>query len=637
MAKNKEQQQQQREFIRNNITMKYFAEISLPLLPMKFPLRVVALLPLFFLLVTVPRTSAFTVRSSNTAVITSPRYRGWGLDIVTRCGTTTTTTTTTTSSSSSSSSTSSSDSGEDLVGDPTLAQQLESLAKTTAHDDTAVATARALLEDYHQDEVDHTGMPFGLLDTAVGNAWLQVNVYAANNIDATTNLEHIHSIANRISEPTDETYGLVLEAHARAKDWTGAEQYWDSLHMNDSNMTTLLLHKRLRMLGGQGKATDAEALLREYVESTPSLVTQKAWVDVLRAYASLVGRRRRRQDKRRPSDPRHSSRIDEEDNNNKHNQKDVDDKYVAKIQSLMKEMTSKDEPPTTDAFNALLRALAQHSKLADKAQKAESVLFGLLEQSKTDRTLRPNADSFYYTLQASRGTPYPKVESLWQLQTALWRQTTGMKGEDAAPLIPTVRNLNAATAALAVSRLPNKAAKAQQWTTEWQALAQEVEQGSTSTTTTTTTHFKKMTLNVDSYKNILSAAAHTSRHAPLRERRQAWEIAMGLHKDLLLQPSTSLSLPSSSSSSVFISPRDASTMYKYLLQAVGHLLDTPTKRDALATELFEACCEAGVTTPAVVTAFERACASETTVLRILGGFAEDLLQLPVAWTSKVEG
>ena len=509
-----------------------------------------------------------------------------------------------------------------FTSQPLLLTQLESLAHVTATEETAVATADALMMAHEQDK---------MLDAAVGNAWLEVHVYSCSVAVANDDkLTRIHAIVDRIAAPTDVSYGLVLEAYLRAKDWTGAERYWESLGVSqgDSNtMTTLLFHKRLRMFGLQGKPDQAEAYLRQQLlQPQPSsvVVDHKAWVHVLRAYASAVGRQPKVKKSRRRSSPRDNSNHDEEEE-----EESADDAYLAKIHALLEEMTQHGVKPTTDAYNALLRAMAHHSNLTDKSQKAESVLFGLLDQCKTDPTVRPNADSFYYTLVASRGQPYPKAESLWQLQRALWRQTGGD-----VTLAPAVRNLNAASAALAVSRLPNKAAKAQQWTTELQALAEELEVTTDILVSSSNNNANKMTPNLDSYKNILSAAAHTSRHAPLRERRQALEIALALRHELLVQQPSSSSSSSTQQQPPSLSARDTATIYKLLLQAVGHLLDTPAKRDALATELFVACCTAGVTTPAVVTALQRA-ASETAVLRILGGFAEDLLQLPAAWTVHV--
>ena len=120
---------------------------------------------------------------------------------------------------------------------------------------------------------------------------LEINVYkAALTQDLPTQVQD--SIVQHIQQPNDVTQGLVLEAYARVHDWKGAEDYWKTQQEQPQfTWTPHLLQRRLRLLGMQGKATQAEQLLKD---SDTSLLTPKAWVHVLRAYASTMGRKQRK-------------------------------------------------------------------------------------------------------------------------------------------------------------------------------------------------------------------------------------------------------------------------------------------------------------------------------------------------------
>ena len=174
-----------------------------------------------------------------------------------------------------------------------------------------------------------------------------------------------------------------------------AETYWQELTNGNVPLTTLLLNKRLRALGWQGQADEAEALLHQQLESDDAkLVNAKSWVQVMRPHANGMGR----------------------------NTSDIDNQaHFVRLQALVRDLTQRGFEPATDAYNALLRCMVQLTDLPDKAKKAESVLSGLVDKYKQNPAnadnVRLNADTFFHVYQANRGEHYPKVETLWQLQT----------------------------------------------------------------------------------------------------------------------------------------------------------------------------------------------------------------------------
>ena len=454
------------------------------------------------------------------------------------------------------------------------------------------------------------------------NACLGPTCSASNN-----NNNNNNNNDNAIDSSSPEA---MMDHFIQARDWSGLEDYWQETTMSETKdcMTTALLNQRLRALGMQGKAAKAEALLRSCLDNENnhniSLVDQKSWVHVLRAHASLVGGK---------------------NNKNKHDNLDDDDdddnSRLQRIQDLVKEMarSSHTHPawtPSIQAYNAVLQAIAQHSHLPQRGQQAERILFGLLDKYNNNNNNQqhgdapiviPNADSFFWVYQASKGAHYPKVETLWHLQVSLWRRQAGQQQSSAALIIPSVRNLNAALAALARSHISNKAAKAQQLVQQLQDIRLEataaVQQhdNANDDNNHSLLQLPAMEPNIGTYKNLMYAAAFTSHaHTTPRERKQALEMALDIHTKVLQK------IPD-------LPARDETLLYRLALQAVGHLMDNNSMhRDDQAVQLFTAACDKGVVDNTVVTAFERA-ASDTVVLKILGGFAEDLIQLPAAWTA----
>lgn len=489
-------------------------------------------------------------------------------------------------------------------GDVSLYDQavadLQACAQCTSWDPKAVERGEAIIDSMTDDE------NFVILPVEALNGLLEVHAYSGRGAPAVLRVEELW---NRMLQgetappPNEESVAIVMEAFIQAQEWQKLDDFWNSLVFDnkmEQPLTTNLYNKRLRSLGRQGKPLEAEQIFRcMLMEPIDEEIfpNGKTWVHMLRGYASQVGRTHAVLER---DDPFY---LD-------------DDTLLARIQEFMRDMArgSKKRPdwvPTTDAYNCLLRAISRHSSLPTRSTSAESVLFGMMEEYRKDKAfMRPNADSFYHTLQALRGDKHAKVLSVWELQTALWNQVRQSGNVTAAhALVPSVRNLNAALAALARTSDTHKASRAQEMLQSMESIRRDYQPAP---------GLPPVALepNTGTYKQIVSACAFPTGKLSPRDKKEALEIALDVRQTFATQDQLAVD----------------STVYKLLIQAVGNLVESGDRKDTLVSEIFTECCERGLVNPSVVRALERA-ASKGLVLQTLGGFAEDILGLPSDWTA----
>jgi hypothetical protein len=79
--------------------------------------------------------------------------------------------------------------------------------------------------------------------------------------------------------------------------------------------------------------------------------------------------------------------------------------------------------------------------------------------------------------------------------------------------------------------------------------------------------------------------------------------------------------------------QDSSIIAEYL-RVIANLVESPNQKDSYASHAFDMACRKGIVNKAVLKQFQRA-ASEQVVLKTLGGFLEDGIQLPMEWSQNV--
>jgi hypothetical protein len=296
-----------------------------------------------------------------------------------------------------------------------------------------------------------------------------------------------------------------------------------------------------------------------------------------------------------------------------------------------------DNISATRVQNALLQAIVvSAANTVSVSKRAETILYGMIETAKAEASLNgnvvdrqatkesddyidmhrtaPDQASFGYVIQSYRNNKNTagvafKVEQLLALQEALAQQTQSLGSIMAIPP-PSAATLTAAIAVVARDRTDvKKAVRAQRLLERVEALGAP---------------------NLYAYQSVLNACAFTPKAASAADKLAAFTIAVDCYKKAIAHQEQSEPPPR---------PRwtrsHPSSIYGQFLAACHALLPaTNPKRDALVEAAFGQCCSAGHVNDYVLEQLQRA-ASDTLVLRLLGGFLEDGVTLPAAWSANV--
>jgi hypothetical protein len=134
--------------------------------------------------------------------------------------------------------------------------------------------------------------------------------------------------------------------------------------------------------------------------------------------------------------------------------------------------------------------------------------------------------------------------------------------------------------------------------------------------------------NLYAYQSVLNACAFTPKAASAADKLTAFTIAVDCFKKAIAHQEQSEPHQRWTKS-------HPSSIYGQFLAACHALLPaTNPKRDALVEAAFGQCCQAGHVNDYVLEQLQLA-ASDALVLRLLGGFVEDGVTLPAAWSANV--
>jgi hypothetical protein len=301
----------------------------------------------------------------------------------------------------------------------------------------------------------------------------------------------------------------------------------------------------------------------------------------------------------------------------------------------------------TRVQNALLQALvasaaasttsSSPSSTLSVSKRAETILYRMIETVKAEASslngnavdrsavesndyydmhrTAPDQASFAYVIQSYRynkdtaGVAF-KVEQLLALQEALAQQTQSLDSSSAMVIpSPSAATLTAAIAVVARDRTDaKKAVRAQRLLERLETLG---------------------AANLYAYQRVLNACAFTPKAASAADKLAAFTIAVDCFKKAIAQQAQSEP------------PRQRwtrshpSSIYGQFLAACHALLPAANpKRDALVEAAFGQCCAVGHVNDYVLDQLQRA-ASDALVLRLLGGFLEDGVAVPAAWSANV--
>jgi hypothetical protein len=282
-------------------------------------------------------------------------------------------------------------------------------------------------------------------------------------------------------------------------------------------------------------------------------------------------------------------------------------------------------------YNQLLRQISQGGWIRD----AEAILYRMIQQQQGGEPpsycATVDDETFYHVFAAYsyRQQKRPsknnnnrkwgaafKVEQLLAIQDALCDKVKQNPSPSDHPIVePSIRTLNAALNAMALDRTDTRVAlRARRiWDRLMILTDDDMDEPS------------RQRLMTNSVVAVLKACTHVPRRtATAKDKLSAFMVALDCFN---WATTTTITLPEA------IVDRRQSTVYMWFLKACRILLSetVESKRDSVIEAAFRRCCTAGYVNSKVLQAFEEV-ASDTLMLRVLGGFIEDGQEPPIEWS-----